>query len=372
MVMNNPFGDPYMWGMSDDEYWDANIGNPGSINVPYVSRPTPHYGNNFSMMVPEEWEAGEGGGDPNVWGTPLPVVTPPPPTVQVPVPAVNTPTLTPTPTPAPATQDPASILGPYQSWTLPPRAISAAIPAVNNMGTGIQEMNLGGGSNTGFGMGGLPGSGWLGGPGRTFLGDPASLWYAGRMAQMSPTQLATPQWTRHANVGFAPTWGQYMLGSPGTDFPTWLQGRTSGDPSGGGMYRTTIDPANWQRALDVSRSLVSGGFENVLDPQGRGIGDTDFNPDLITDLHPEVGRRLGLAHRLTSENARRNTIAMLQARMGGGVGSMADARGAALGNLYNIYAARQAGTAGPPGGFLDWINRRIRGESTPMPTYAAT
>ena len=58
--------------------------------------------------------------------------------------------------------------------------------------------------------------------------------------------------------------------------------------------------------------------------------------------------------------------------MGGGVGSMADARGAALGNLYNIYAARQAGTAGPPGGFLDWINRRIRGESTPMPTYAAT
>jgi hypothetical protein len=57
--------------------------------------------------------------------------------------------------------------------------------------------------------------------------------------------------------------------------------------------------------------------------------------------------------------ARRNTLAMTLARMGGGVGMGATARERAIGNMYDIYAARQAGTGGPQGGFIDWVNRRL-------------
>ena len=49
------------------------------------------------------------------------------------------------------------------------------------------------------------------------------------------------------------------------------------------------------------------------------------------------------------------------AYMGGGIGYGAQARQAALGNMYDIYGARQAGEGAVPGTFLNWLNTRMQG-----------
>jgi hypothetical protein len=195
----------------------------------------------------------------------------------------------------------------------------------------------------GIQFGGIPGTvgnqaGWLGDVGQTFVGDPSGLWQAGRLAQLSQAQAANPQWTNQAMTGFTPTYGQYLLGgAPGT-FGEYLGARAA--PTGN-MYTST--PAtmetgtNWEQAVKASGML------------GAGIAGANT-------MTPQQFTYAGL---LQGENARRNALAMTGAAMGGGIGMGAMARQRALGNLYDVYAARQAGAGDPQGGFINWINDRM-------------
>ena len=211
-------------------------------------------------------------------------------------------------------------------------------------------------------FGGIPGTvgnqaGWLGDVGQTFVGDPSGLWQAGRLAQLTQAQAANPQWTNQAMTGFTPTYGQYLLGgAPGT-FGEYL-GTRSAPGAGEGMYTspvaTTGSGTNWQQAAQAS--AVLGG--------GLGAGS------------PMTPYQMTIQGLLQGENARRNALAMTGAAMGGGVGMGAMARQRALGNLYDVYAARQAGAGDPQGGFINWINQRMNLASppvttqTPPPNYA--
>jgi len=208
-------------------------------------------------------------------------------------------------------------------------------------------------------FGGIPGTvgnetGWLGDVGQTFVGDPSGLWQAGRLAQLTQAQAANPQWTNQAMTGFTPTYGQYLLGgAPGT-FGEYLGARVA--PTGN-MYTspvaTTGPNTNWQQAVLASQQLGAG-----------TMGANTMSPQQFT-----------YAGLLQGENARRNALAMTAAAMGGGIGMGAMARQRALGNLYDVYAARQAGAGDPQGGFLNWINSRMNLSApatttqTPPPNY---
>lgn len=213
----------------------------------------------------------------------------------------------------------------------------------------------------GIQFGGIPGTvgnepGWLGDVGQTFVGDPSGLWQAGRLAQLSQAQAANPQWTNQAMTGFTPTYGQYLLGgAPGT-FGEYL-GTRAAPGAGAGMYTSTPATAgagNWQQAVLASGML--------------GAGTAGANT-----MTPQQFTYSGL---LQGENARRNALAMTGAAMGGGIGMGAMARQRALGNLYDVYAARQAGAGDPQGGFINWINDRMNlasppvGTPPPPPNYA--
>lgn len=182
-----------------------------------------------------------------------------------------------------------------------------------------------------FAGGGMPDPGWMGDVGTTFTLDPEGLWQAGRLQQMTPTQLVNPQWTRQAMTGFTPTYGQYALaGAPGT-FGSWL---ADAPPAAG--YATPLGGDPWTQAVAASGALL--------------------NPTAATTLTPTQVAQQGL---LVGENARRNAIAMTAAAMGGGIGMGAQARQRALGNLYDLYAARAVGRGDPQGGFLNWISGRL-------------
>jgi len=174
------------------------------------------------------------------------------------------------------------------------------------------------------------------------------------LAQLTQAQAANPQWTNQAMTGFTPTYGQYLLGgAPGT-FGEYLGARVA--PTGN-MYTspvsTTGPNTNWQQAVLASQQLGAG-----------TMGANTMSPQQFT-----------YAGLLQGENARRNALAMTAAAMGGGIGMGAMARQRALGNLYDVYAARQAGAGDPQGGFLDWINRRMNLSApatttqTPPPNY---
>ena len=190
----------------------------------------------------------------------------------------------------------------------------------------------------------LPGAGgidpeWATGAGQQYLGAPEDLWTQGRLAQMSQGQLANPRWTRQAATGFTPLWGEYMLGGDvgGGGFSGFLGQRTSPAITGT-QFGTPPMADQWAQAIAASQGLMQ--------PEVEVEGD--LNPSIIA-----------LQNWMVGENARRNSIAMVQAQMGGGVGASAMARQRALGSMYDLYGARQAATGDPQGGFIDWIARRL-------------
>jgi hypothetical protein len=163
----------------------------------------------------------------------------------------------------------------------------------------------------------------------TFAGSPAALWQAARINQMG--QLAAiPQFQRTAMQGFTPALGAYMLQGNTGPFAQYLSG-TRPDAN-------TLDQG-WQQAVTASRML---------------------NPNYSVETNtPMTAGMLAQQGYLTGENARRNALAMSAARLGGGVGYGAQARQAALGNLYDLYAARAAAAGTPVGGFLGYLGGRL-------------
>ena len=193
---------------------------------------------------------------------------------------------------------------------------------------------------------GAPEASWLADPTgaqATFAGDPRGLWQAGRAQQMTAAQLANPAWRNQIMTGYQPLFGSYALaGAPGT-FADYLggipTGSTAGVPAGVGQYQTQIPAEDWETAVTASRLLGT--------------------PD-----QPVTVAQQNIQNLLQNENARRNALAMANAYMGGGIGYGAQARQAALGNMYDIYSARQAGEGKVAGTFLDWLNTRMRGPRT--------
>lgn len=174
----------------------------------------------------------------------------------------------------------------------------------------------------------------------TFTGQPSALWQAARTAQLGE-RAALPQWQRTIMQGFNPTFGGYLLGgAPGT-FSDYLQGIGTAATGYGGFRTPSATPAqqaqnyaNWQSFVDASAGLANPGAQTgTIDLARRGL--------------------------LEGENARRNALAIANAAMGGGIGMGAQARERALGNLYDLYAARAAGAGTPAGGFLSWLSPRL-------------
>jgi len=186
---------------------------------------------------------------------------------------------------------------------------------------------------------GAPEVSWLADPTgaqATFVGDPRGLWQAGRAQQMSESQLANPAWRNQMMTGYQPLFGSYALaGAPGT-FANYLGGLGAG---GANQYAPTVPPENWDAAVAASAGM------NTFD-----VATAD-----------DTTQRFRLASLMQGENARRNALAMAGAYMGGGIGYGAQARQAALGNMYDIYGAREAGKGKVAGTFLDWLNTRMRG-----------
>ena len=189
---------------------------------------------------------------------------------------------------------------------------------------------------------GAPAASWLADPQgaqATFVGDPRGLWQAGRAQQMSESQLANPAWRNQMMTGYQPLFGSYALaGAPGT-FANYLGGTP---PTGVGQYQTEIPASAWDAAVAASAGM------NTFD-----VATAD-----------DTTQRFRLASLMQGENARRNALAMAGAYMGGGIGYGAQARQAALGNMYDIYGAREAGKGKVAGTFLDWLNTRMRGPQT--------
>ena len=137
-------------------------------------------------------------------------------------------------------------------------------------------------------------------------------------------------------TGYQPLFGSYALaGAPGT-FANYLGGLGAG---GANQYAPTVPPENWDAAVAASAGM------NTFD-----VATAD-----------DTTQRFRLASLMQGENARRNALAMAGAYMGGGIGYGAQARQAALGNMYDIYGAREAGKGKVAGTFLNWLNTRMQG-----------
>ena len=161
----------------------------------------------------------------------------------------------------------------------------------------------------------------------TFAGSPAALWQAARIGALGE-KAAIPQFQRTAMQGFNPALGGYMLGGGAGTFADYL------NPAGGFTSPTEEQAnTNWAAAIEASRQL---------DP-----GYTSATP-----LTAQMATQQGY---LQGSDARRNALAMAAAGMGGGVGYGAQARQRALGNLYDLYAARAAAAGSPTGGFLGYL-----------------
>ena len=186
------------------------------------------------------------------------------------------------------------------------------------------------------GTSGTPDPTWLADPTgaqATFAGDPRGLWQAGRAQQMTAAQLANPAWRNQIMTGYQPMMGAYQLGGAQGTFADYLGGLGAG---GANQYATTIPSENWQTAVTASQLMGS--------------------PDATVTLAQQNIQNL-----LQGENARQNDLSMAGAYMGGGIGYGAQAQQAALGNMYDVYSARQAGTGDVSGTFLNWLNTRMGG-----------
>lgn len=197
------------------------------------------------------------------------------------------------------------------------------------------------------GTGGTPGSSWLtdaAGGASTFAGDPRGLWQAGRIGQMSDAQLANPAFRNQVMTGFTPMLGAYNLaGAPGT-FANWMSGALP--DSGVGQYKTPGYVAGGDLASQWTDAVAASAAMPTFD-----IGNKEI----------ENFRMMSL---LQGENARRNALSMAGAYMGGGIGYGAQAQQAALGNMYDVYAAKQAAGGNVSGTFLNWLNNRMNSPVT--------
>lgn len=178
----------------------------------------------------------------------------------------------------------------------------------------------------------------------TFEGSPAALWQAARIQQMG-AQAALPQFARTAMQGYRPAMGEFMLGGSGGSFADYLQ-RAS--PAGG--IDLDARNQNWLRAVEASRMLNP----EYIAPTGTGL-------DIDTALGYQGYINTGLEG-LSAAQARANALSMAgtaMGRTGGGYADLAHQR--ALGNLYDLYAARAAGVGAPVGGFLGYLGG-LRGQ----------
>ena len=215
-------------------------------------------------------------------------------------------------------------------------SLATAAPATTATTTLNPWLSLAG---QGFGTGGdlsnLP-LGAVPGVAETFAGSPAALRQAAAIQRMG-ANAALPQFQRTAMQGFTPALGQYMLGGGGGTFADYL--------TAGGTPTATQAASNWQDALLASR---------MLDPSYQVPSGMPTTGDVFDRMTRYQGY-------LTGPDARRNALAMAASQMGGtGGGYAMQAQQRALGNLYDLYAARAAGTGAPAGGFLGYLGG-IRG-----------
>ena len=196
--------------------------------------------------------------------------------------------------------------------------------------------------------------GFLGTPSvdQTFEGRPSDLWRTARLGQLG-YRAAMPQFQRAAMSGFRPAFGRYLLAGSNQPFSQFLRGTSTGGGTSPLASQTNLAD-QWAGAVAASRRLGT-------DPSA-----------MESQMSPEAyGRELQYRGLLGSDNARANSIAMAMAGMGvpdqtdspfgggwsGGYGGAARQR--AIGNLYDLHAARAAAAGTPAGGFLNWINRRM-------------
>jgi len=158
---------------------------------------------------------------------------------------------------------------------------------------------------------------------------------------MTDQQLANPAFRNQVMTGFTPMLGAYNLaGAPGT-FANWMSGAVP--TAGVGQYGTPGYGAGGDLAAQWANAVAASAAMPTFD-----IGDKEI----------ENFRMMSL---LQGENARRNALSMAGAYMGGGIGYGAQAQQAALGNMYDVYAARQAAEGNVSGTFLNWLNTRLSG-----------
>ena len=177
----------------------------------------------------------------------------------------------------------------------------------------------------------------------TFAKRPQALWRAAQMQQLGSKALI-PQFQRTIGQGFTPAYGGYLMASPegtGGERGTFAQYLGAG---GGPEARRLAAMTDWATAVEASRR------DNPTYTPAAGA------PALT---QAQMDRSLAIPGALSNENARANTIAMAQAGMGGGGGYMGQARQRALGNLYDIYAARAEAVGQPTSGFLAYLGDQM-------------
>ena len=210
---------------------------------------------------------------------------------------------------------------------------------------------LGGMPNTQGGLGNLGNYFQAPSIAETFAGSPQALWQAARIGAVTPQQAFLPQFQRAAMVGYEPEFGRYLLGGNTDPFSSYLEARGQMGPQTDDTRaaRAVSTAANWQSALAASQALRAP-------PQGyTETGNLEGGVPVPSGLSIA---QLAMQGMMTNEDARRNTLAMAAAGMGGGTGYGAQARQSAIGNLYDLYAARAAGAGASPGGFLSWFGQR--------------
>ena len=172
----------------------------------------------------------------------------------------------------------------------------------------------------------------------TFAGSPESLWQAARIGSLSDQQAYLPQFQRAAMAGYQPAFGSYLMAQPGGQ-QTFAQ------------YMNNLGAASGAHDLPVV-GATGDQWANAM-TASRYLGDPTSAP---ANLPAQTLDYQGL---LQGANARTNALAMTAAAMGGGAGYGAQARNAAVGNLYDLYAARSAAAGQSPGGFLNWMGQRF-------------
>ena len=210
------------------------------------------------------------------------------------------------------------------------------------------------------GLGMLPGIGTVPTIQQTFRGSPAALWQAARIQQMED-QAYLPQFARTAMQGYRPAIGGYMLGGGTGTFADYLKGVS--DSSISAKTASEAREANWLRAVEASRRI--GKDPEYISP--TYYGDLDFDTALAYQGYINPG-----LEGLSATEARANALTMAgtaQGRAGGGYADLAHQR--ALGNLYDLYAARAAGAGNPEGGFLGYLAGLQQAKRNPAPPTTA-